>query len=422
MNSRPIFYKIVDLLDCPHEHRLLRALAQILLFVTALSASCIASAHALEQSYVFLNLNNDQVTGRIEIAVADVNTALSLNLPVNQTLDTPTFAPHTEQLKNYLSDRVSVSAPGQNNTLHLGNVEFLTLDFIQFIVLDFKMESAVGIPQALDVSYSVLFDQEPEHTAFIVVENNWKTGTFDNEAQFALVFNKGDSKQTIDLSSSSTLSGVWGMVKLGVHHIWEGIDHLLFLLALLLPAAMVRRGRVWSPVPSFRPALIYVLKIVTLFTVAHTITLSIATLTVIPISSRIVESIIAISIAVAALDLLYPIFRNRIGWVVFAFGLFHGFGFASVLSTIGIPPGYMGYSLLAFNVGVELGQLVVVALLFPLIYLSRNWRFYVPVILKIGSVMLIIVSLYWFIERGFMIDIPLDENYQWYLKKLTTLV
>lgn len=403
------------------EYRLLRKFTRFLVFFAVISASKFAGAHALEQSYVYLNLNNEQVTGRIEIAVTDVNTALSLNLPTDKTLAMASFEPHAEQLKDYLRSRVGIAAPGHNDTLKFGEVTLFTLPLVQFIVVQFELDSALGIPPTLEIDYSVLFDKKPEHAAFVVIENNWKTGTFDNEAQFALVFNKGDNSQTLDLGGSSTLTGVWGMVKLGVHHIWDGIDHLLFLLALLLPAAMIRKDKVWSPVTTFRPALIYVVKIVTLFTVAHTITLSIATLTVVPISSRVVESIIAISIAVAAFDLLYPIFHNRIGWVVFAFGLFHGFGFASVLSTIGIPPGYMGYSLLAFNLGVELGQLVVVALLFPLLYLSRNMWFYIPVVLKLGSVVLITISLYWFIERGFMIDIPLDENYQWYIKKLTNL-
>lgn len=403
------------------EHYLLRHFAQIVLFFAAIMASKFAGAHALEQSYVFLNLNNEQVSGRIEIAVADVNAALSLNLPTDKTLNMAAFEPHAQQFKDYVSSRVVITVPGKDNTLQLGEVTLFTLPLVQFVVVQFELDSALKVPPTLEIDYTVLFDQKPEHAAFVVIENSWKTGTFDNEAQFALVFNKDDSSQTLNLGGSNTLTGVWGMVKLGVHHIWDGIDHLLFLLALLLPAAMIRKNKVWSPVTTFRPALIYVVKIVTLFTVAHTITLSIATLTVVPISSRVVESIIAISIAVAAFDLLYPIFHSRIAWVVFAFGLFHGFGFASVLSTIGIPPGYMGYSLLAFNVGVELGQLVVVAILFPLLYLSRNMWFYVPVIMKMGSVVLITISLYWFIERGFLIDIPLDENYRWYFKKLTTL-
>ena len=238
----------------------------------------------------------------------------------------------------------------------------------------------------------------------LVVETNWKTGTFNDEANVLLVFEPGLERQTLDLSDSSTWQGFVAMVRMGTHHIWIGIDHIL--IALLLPAVVYRQDVGWQPVTEFRSALIHVIKVVTIFTVAHTITLSLAALQAIVLPSRLVESVIAISIAIAALDIVVPVFRHRIWWIVFAFGLFHGFGFASVLGEIGIPPSYMLHSLFGFNLGVEIGQVAIVLAVFPVLYLLRQQSAYVKALLPAAAAILIAVSLYWFIERAFLVDLP----------------
>jgi hypothetical protein len=376
-----------------------------------------AAAHSLEQSYVYLDLNTEVVHGRIEIMIADLNRALDLDLPVDGSLSPADIEPYRQLITAYFRDRFVIHPDGEPGVPVFGQFGFLTLPQGQFLLTEFVVEGFRGEVEFIDVEYSVLFDRDPDHRAFLIIENRWQSGTFNNEAGISLVFEPGQTRQTLDLTGPGTLTGIWGMVRMGVHHIWIGLDHILFLIALLLPSVLVRRDMGWEPVASFRPALIYVLKIVTLFTVAHTITLSLATLTRIPLSPRIVESIIALSIAVAALDSLYPLFHKRIWWVVFAFGLFHGFGFASVLGDLGIPPQYTVYSLLAFNIGVELGQLAIVVVVFPLLYAMRNTVFYHKVVLRLGTLALIAISLYWFVERGFLIDLPVDENFWWALKK-----
>ena len=169
----------------------------------------------------------------------------------------------------------------------------------------------------------------------------------------------------------------------------------------------VRLGSHWEPVSKLRPALVYVIKIVTLFTIAHSVTLSLAALDVVRLPSRLVESVIAISIAVAAADILFPIFRGRIWLVVFAFGLFHGFGFAAILADLGIPSSYLLHSLLAFNLGVEMGQIAIIALVLPILYTLRKQAFYPRYVLNLGAVLLVVISLRWFAERALDFDLPL---------------
>jgi len=193
-----------------------------------------------------------------------------------------------------------------------------------------------------------------------------------------------------------------GVVKLGIKHIWKGIDHILFLIALIIPSVMIRPKNNWEPVTEFRPAIIYVLKIVTLFTIAHSVTLSIAALGIFELPNRLVETIIALSIAVAALDIIYPIFNRKIGWVVFIFGLFHGFGFASVLSRLGVLGEHMALSLFGFNLGVEVGQVVVICIVFPVIYFTRRYAFYPKIVMRYGAATMILLAALWFVERAFL--------------------
>jgi hypothetical protein len=382
----------------------LRWLIVLLLGVTPCAQS---SAHALKQSYVFLRIFDDAVEGRVEINIEDLNRILGSSLPTDHSVTRADVEPHAEQLRAYLHDRVTLRPDGvQIPSLPLTDFEVIDPGLAQYVAYDFKFSDLPTAPTYVDVNYAVLFDTYPDHRAFLVVENNWKTGTLDNEMIISLGFAPGRTADRLDLSHSAVWRGFVELVRQGVHHIWIGIDHILFLVALLLPSVVRRERGAWSPAPEFRPALIYAVKIVTVFTVAHTVTLSLAALGTISLPSRLVESVIALSIAIAAADVIYPIFHKRIWLVVFAFGLFHGFGFASVLGEIGIPRKYMVHSLLGFNLGVEIGQLAIVCALFPILYLARRLWIYPKVILRYGAAMLIVVSMYWFIERGFGVDLP----------------
>ncbi len=199
----------------------------------------------------------------------------------------------------------------------------------------------------------------------------------------------------------------------GVWHIWIGFDHILFLLSLLLPAVGAwvagvggqrpggSRRATWQPVPRLGVAVWEVLRIVTAFTLAHSITLSLATLGWVSLPSRLVESTIAASVVLAALNNVFPFFQGRRWMVAFAFGLIHGFGFASVLADLGLPRDALALALLGFNLGVEAGQLAIVAVFLPLAYLLRHSKFYRWVVLWGGSLAIAAIAAAWFVERAF---------------------
>ena len=408
---------LVELSAISSALKVMRRCALSCLFFIGLILSQSAYAHTLGQSYLYVSINDEELSARFEVTASDLNAALGLDLATDGSIKVGQLGPYEEQIAAYLKDHVRIAPDGQPAQLHFKTTTLRSPKLAQYVMSEFSIPLPAGIPEFIDVEYSVLFDSDSKQLGFLLIENNWRTGTFDNEAHVALTFTPEDRIQRLDLTSSTLLHGIWRMVLLGAQHIVEGIDHVMFLLALLLTSVVRRENKVWQGVENFRIAVWNVIKIVTLFTVAHTITLSLVTFETLTISPRIVESIIAGSIVIAALEVFYPIFRSRIGLVVFLFGLFHGAGFASILLSMNLHADYLPLSLLGFNIGVELGQIAIVLLIFPLLFLIRSRSAYLRLGMQVTAACLIVIASYWFIERAFAVDLPAGE----YAQKLLTL-
>ncbi len=161
--------------------------------------------------------------------------------------------------------------------------------------------------------YSVLFDEEPSHRGFLLVEHNWATGTFANENRVSLVFSHSSRRQTFELTSSGRLRGFLALARLGAEHMWLGLDHIFFLIALLLPAVLHREDKGWQALGSFRPALWNVVIIVTAFAAAHAVALTLAALGLLHLPEALVETVIAASTTLAAANILFPLFGDGSG-------------------------------------------------------------------------------------------------------------
>lgn len=359
----------------------------------------IAAAHNPDQSYLYLRVYDDRIEVRIEMASGDLDEALGFGLSADDSLSVAEVQARLGAIRAFVEPHVAFSLDGERLPIRFTHVDVTNANRLDFVRLHYLIDGLDGIPDAVDVRFDPFFDEVADHANLLIIEHNWKTSTFNNEAEHALAFSPLAREQTLDLSDSSLLNGFWGIIKQGVWHIWIGLDHILFLLALVLPAVLVREDKRWKPVASFRPAFMNILAIVTMFTIAHSVTLTLAALDVIRLPSQLVESIIAASIAVAALHNLFPVVKVREWMIAFAFGLFHGFGFASVMGDIGMGQERMVLSVLGFNLGVELGQIAIIAVIFPVLYLIRTQRWYVPVVVRLGSVLLIGAALVWFVER-----------------------
>jgi hydrogenase/urease accessory protein HupE len=176
-------------------------------------------------------------------------------------------------------------------------------------------------------------------------------------------------------------------VPAGIHHILIGPDHLLFLVGLLLLGGTIRQ----------------LLLVVTSFTVAHSITLSLAALNLVKPPAHIIEPAIALSIVYVGIDnLMVGRGRDVRAWIAFAFGFIHGFGFASVLREMGLPSAALGWSLFSFNVGVEIGQLLVVMVVVSALLALRSYNEIASRRLAFaGSVAVIVAGAFWFVHRVF---------------------
>lgn len=370
----------------------------------------IADAHVANQSYIFLRIYEEKgIEGRYEINIREINKIWNTNFDNSSTKEE--IAPYIERIKAYLLKNSAFSSPKGKHIVSIQEdfgIQRVSLG--NFIKVYFTLDNTTDIPDELTVKYSPAFEVDDTHRAFLITEYNWKAGVINEEMNISLDFDPNNTVDTMSLTDVSIWKGFWAMIKQGVWHIWIGLDHILFLLALILPSVVRRKENAtgyslsnWEPVKKFKPAFSYILKVVTFFTIAHTITLTLASLEIVNLPSRIVESIIAFSIGLAAFHNIRPIFKGRDWVIAFIFGLFHGFGFASVLGDLGLTSKFLTVSLLGFNVGVELGQLVIIALIFPILYLLKNRKIYNK-ILVYGSALLIIVSLYWCIERIFEIE------------------
>ncbi len=183
-------------------------------------------------------------------------------------------------------------------------------------------------------------------------------------------------------------------------HIWIGFDHVLFLLTLLAGSVLWRDGRRWRTVDTFRGALLEVAGIVTAFTVAHSVTLAVAVLAWIVLPSRWVEATIAGTVVLAAVHNLRPVIPGRRWMIALVLGLIHGFGFAGVLADLGLPTGALAVALAGFNLGVETGQLAIVALFLPGAFLLRESWFYRRVVYTLGSIAVAAIAAVWLVERS----------------------
>ena len=228
------------------------------------------------------------------------------------------------------------------------------------------------------LNYDVIINQVVTHTALVSIRQDWDAGIYqDHPVQTGTiamdVVNNIVPPFKVETKKGNWFEGFKSMLVLGMHHIREGTDHLLFLLVLLLPAPLLPGRRRWLNFGGVKYSLQNLLKVVTAFTIGHSITLLIGALELVKLPSQLIETLIAFSILVSAIHAIRPIFPKQGIFIAFGFGLIHGLAFANTLAGLQLSPGQMALSILGFNVGIEIMQLFIVLIAVPwLILLSRT--------------------------------------------------
>lgn len=356
--------------------------------------------HAVGESYIFVNFREAQIDGIFEIEFHDLEEKLGVD-PQGPN-PSERVKESAEKVQKYILENFSI-APEGGEPYEIIFTEAKAIDnhheghYAQYY---FKCETG-PMPDVFTLTHTIGFEGDRVHRGLLCVLENSKTGkVHGGEGHVAMVFGPNSSEQTLDLNNLAHLMKPKEMVKQGVWHIWIGTDHILFLVVLLLPTVLMLKAGSIEPAEGIGRALRNLLMVVVGFSIAYTITFLLASYGYVLISSRLVESLIALSIVLVSIHNITGKIKTYSLWVVLVFGLFHGLGFASVMGHLPLRMGEPTKGIIGFNVGVEAGQLAIVAVLFPVLFLLRKQKFYVPVILKGGSIVLGLVALYWFVQRA----------------------
>ncbi|MGH8226064.1 MAG: HupE/UreJ family protein [Gammaproteobacteria bacterium] len=393
-------------------------------------APMLAAAHKESDAYLTLRTDaaNDHVLkGQWDIALRDLNFVMPIDANRDGAITWGEVKAHRVTIEQYALARLAIKGDGLSCAMHPTGQKIDAHTDGAYDVIFFDSVCDKEIPSKLTVVYNLFYNVDPYHRGIITIHARDRTA--------GAVLGPQNPSTSLDLRHPNRWRQFKSFVVDGIWHIWTGMDHLLFILSLLLPAVLIRRrendgddwpdggllagggGGVltvvhprsryyWEAVPTWWPAFIDVIKVVTAFTISHSVTLTLAVLGIVDLPSRLVESGIALSVIVAAGNNIYPIVRQRVWLIAFAFGFIHGLGFASALSGLQLPAGAMAASLGGFNVGVEIGQEAIVLAVMPIAFLLRRTRFYQSYVLRWGSLLIIAMAGGWLIQRAFDILIP----------------
>lgn len=365
------------------------------LAICLLFASASSLAHKQSDSYLTISVEGSSLHGQWDIAVRDLDLAIGLDTNDDEQITWGEVRSQADRIHGHAFARLAVSTRDGARTSPCGLRAERTLvdDHVDgtYVALFFTGECAATATH-LGLDYSLLAGEDPNHRGLLDLRANGQA--------LSLVMSNAASTRWVNVDSPDRWHQFRSYVGEGVRHIWLGYDHLLFLFTLLLPSVVVRRDGQWQARSSLREGSIDIVKVVTAFTLAHSLTLSLAALSVIELPSRLVESAIALTVLLGALNIVFPIVRERRWLLALGFGLIHGLGFASVLGDLGLEPDRLLETLIAFNLGVEAGQLVVVALLMPAAFLVRATTFYRRVLLPAGASAIGMLAIYWLLTRS----------------------
>jgi HupE / UreJ protein len=360
-----------------------------------------ADAHPLSTSAVLLDVGSGEVTGQVQLPIDRL--AIAVNQPLTATLvATPA---KLDELRRYVAGHVSAVGSTDDAAWAVavtgGRVE--TVDAVDHVVYDLALRPRNGDVRDFRLHYDAIVERLLSHRILVSSrpagsDTYTAVGSIDWEFQTL----------TVPTGGAAPEQGFLAAVRLGVEHIAEGADHLLFLVMLLLPAPLLaRRGR-WVHTDGFRRQCLRIVHVVTAFAVGHSITLALAALGFVSLPTRLVESMIAVSILVSAVHAIRPVVRGGEVLIAAGFGLVHGLAFAALLGALDLGRGSLVTELLGFNVGIELAQLIVVALMMPSLMLLSRTRLYPTVRITLASGGMVLAAA-WLAERTTLIsNNPLD--------------
>lgn len=376
----------------------MRVLLRAIACIGLIGWSMVSEAHKQSDSYLSIDRPADAALLPVQwdIAIRDLEHAIGLDANSDAAITWGELKQRQAAIVGYAQSHLSIAdvAGRQTHDCPLQFKHMLVDEHVdgKYAVLHFIAQCSRHTAQ-IQVHYSLLFDVDPNHRGLVNVRSNGNS--------HAAVFAQASGLQRLSFDSTQRSTQLAAFVTEGIWHIWTGYDHVLFLLTLLLPAVVLHRERRWEARESLRDSMLDIVKVVTAFTLAHSLTLTLGTLGWVYVPTRLVESAIALTVLFGALNILFAVVRERRWLLAFVFGLIHGLAFASVLTDLGLRGWNLLLALLGFNAGVEIGQLAIILVVVPLMYASRRTTAYRRAVMPVGAVTVACVAAYWFITRAF---------------------
>jgi hydrogenase/urease accessory protein HupE len=368
-------------------------------------------AHNPDTSYVRVTISPDKVETRLTYDVFTLLKIVPLDDNNDGQLQRSELTAHAPQIAEFLRSKIGLAVSDEDETADLGQFTgFLWPPDVGEEIAGIDFHSANGLipfdfvrpldqpPQVVAIAFGFFKEFSDRHTVlgvFVCGSQEYETTftRYEDYFEYSTGYEPpaaapGEPTAARRPQTQHALAQrLWRFFKMGVEHIFLGYDHICFLIALIV-------------VSKFRE----IVKIVTSFTIAHSITLILATLEVVEISTQLVETCIAATIVYVAVENLWVTDTRHRWWLTFFFGLIHGFGFANVLREMGLPAVGLVRCLLSFNLGVEFGQLVIASALLPLAYALNHWKHGRKVAVGI-SLLLALFGTAWFIDRAFALEL-----------------
>ncbi|GAC16007.1 HupE/UreJ family protein [Aliiglaciecola lipolytica] len=368
-------------------------------FIVCFSLLPAAHGHQLSTGYLSLNVSESQsnkLDGQLQVRLFDLERSVGLDKNLDGQLLWREVTERQAQIEAYLLSQFIISS-GQNPcAISISPTLQTDMHFDEgYLVANLQAECKGDISQQpLAIQYSAVFSEDADHKLLVNV-----TGFGQSTSELISgVIDLDSQRLEFAANQSHAFDTFVTYVYQGIVHIFIGLDHILFLVVLMMSCVLYRDDGKWHSRPKLSGVLKSAAWIVTAFTLAHSITLTATAMNWISPSSRWVEFGIAISVLLTALNNLKPIII-KLGWITFGFGLIHGMGFASVLSELGLSAQHQVLSILAFNLGVELGQLAILGIVIPLFFVCRHYQLYRLLVLKFGSLAIGLIALNWAIQR-----------------------
>ncbi len=367
---------------------------RVIIFILLLTQLLLSDI--LKENFITIDLNTSQPQVILDFESDNLDQFIILDTNENGLVSWKEIKAKKEEITNFVLPHLKISTDGELCQNSLTNFEVYRRVHQSYIKLHINL-LCPSPKNETKVFYDLFFDVDKGQKAFFGVKES-------NSSQ-PMILSSRTREITIKLEQASAFQSFMNFLTEGIWHIWIGFDHILFLLMLLIPSVIYYHGKEIKPQNSLKNTLIKVLKIVTAFTIAHSITLALSVLDIVTINIQFVEIAIALSVLFTALNNLFVFMKTKIWMLAFGFGLIHGFGFANVLKEMTLNSRELVRSLLGFNLGVEIGQLAILIVVVPLIFLTRHSKFYRYIILYGFSTLTAVISMLWAYERYFNLSI-----------------